>query len=90
MKKNKIVIVADNSGRIVGCALPYERAARRTSEQETKLVAMPGQTVYEAEIPRELVKHIGRASFVEEIFRYRISPQARLVRAKERRKKSAS
>ena len=89
MKKNKIVVVADDSGRIVGCALPSQEAAQRTFEQVTTLAAMPGQKVYEAEIPRELVEHIGRAAFAEEIFRYRVGPKARLVLVKERGKKSA-
>jgi hypothetical protein len=90
MKKNKIVVVADRSGKIVGCALPSGEAAEQNFEQETTFTAMHGQTVYEVEIPPELADHIGRASFEEEIFLYRVGPKNRLVRAKGRGKKSAS
>jgi len=87
MKKNKIVVVADRSGKIIGCALPSEEVAQPT-EPKTTFAAMPGQTVHEVEIPQELVEHLGRPSFAEEIFRYRVGRNARLVRAKARRKKS--
>ena len=88
MKKKKIVVVADRSGRLVGCALPSEEPAQRTFEQETTLAALPGQTVYDAQIPHELIEYIGRPSFAEEIFRYRVGPKGRLVRAKEGKKRS--
>lgn len=79
MKKSKILVVSDDSGKILGAALPVEEPPQLSFERDTTLVTMPGQTIHETEIPPELFKHIGQASFTDELCKYQVSSDGKLI-----------
>lgn len=65
----KISVVADRSGKILGALLPSTSQTGRANS--LRLKASKSRSVHEADLPDELVPHIGKETFATELLKYR-------------------
>lgn len=64
----KISVVADRSGKILGALIPSTSQNGRANS--LRLKASESRFVHEADLPNELVPHIGKETFAMELLKY--------------------
>ena len=81
----KITVATNESGKIIGFS--YEAASAKADPKSvTDFSRVKGQTVHEVELTPALLAHVGKDSFVEEVFAHTLlvtEKQAALQRAKK-------